>query len=101
VRFTSLVVDEVKIQTILDMLDDMFDRCQQTLDASSCQLRCWVKSFICGAFYPYPLQRHESKATEQKYIHLWKRFFCYIFRVWAMSEEARSDIYGLVFNEQQ
>lgn len=31
----------------------------------------------------------------------WKRFFCYIFRVWAMSEEARFEIYGLVFNEQQ
>ncbi|KAH6670818.1 hypothetical protein B0J14DRAFT_702838 [Halenospora varia] len=101
VALTSPVVDEVKIQTILDMLDGMFDRCQQKLDASSYQLRCWVKSFTHDAFYPYPLQRHESKATEKKHIHLWKRFFCYIFRVWAMSEEARSEIYGLVFNAQQ
>jgi hypothetical protein len=83
------------------MLDCMFDRCRQTLDASSRQLRCWVKSFKHDAFYPYPLERLRSKAAEQKYFDLWKRFFYYVFRVSAMSEEARSEIYGLILNEQQ
>jgi Orsellinic acid/F9775 biosynthesis cluster protein D len=101
VAIASPMVNEVRIQTILSMLGDMFDRCQQTLDASSYQLRCWVKSFTHSSLYPYPLKRHESKATEQRYINLWKRFFCYIFRVWTMSEEARSEIYGLVFSKQQ
>jgi hypothetical protein len=36
----SPLVDIAKIPTIFDLLEYMFDRYQQTLDASSYQLQC-------------------------------------------------------------
>ncbi|KFY93057.1 hypothetical protein V500_03937 [Pseudogymnoascus sp. VKM F-4518 (FW-2643)] len=79
----------------------MFQRCHETLDATSHRLRCWINTVSTDGYYPHPLQGLQKKGSEERYISLWKRFFCYGFRVWATPRDLRAEIYGLVLNEQQ
>jgi hypothetical protein len=97
----SPVEDEVKIQALLYLLETMFQRCHETLDLSSHQLRCWVKSFKADVFYPYPLKPLQCQGSRDGYIGLWMRFFCYVFRVWALPPNLRSEVFGLRLSQQQ
>jgi hypothetical protein len=66
----SPVEDEIKIQALLCLLEKMFQRCHETLDSSSHQLRCWVKSFKADVFYPYPLKSLQCQNSRDGYIGL-------------------------------
>ena len=46
-----------------------------TLDQSSHQVRCWIKSFKADVFYPYPLKPLQCQSSRDGYIGLWMRFF--------------------------
>ena len=97
----SSVEDEIKIQAMLSLLDQMFQRCHETLDATSHRLRCWINTASTDGYYHHPLQGLQLKRTERTYINLFKRFFCYVFRAWATPRDLRAETYGLVLNEQQ
>ncbi|OBT97665.1 hypothetical protein VE01_04423 [Pseudogymnoascus verrucosus] len=42
-----------------------------------------------------------TDAGRARYIAIWKRFICYIFRVWATGEPLRQEIYGVQFCERE
>lgn len=90
----SPVEDEIKIRTMLSLIDQMFQRCHKTLDATSHRLRCWINTVSPDGYYPHPLQGLQKKGSEERYISLWKRFFCYGFGVWATPRDLRAEIYG-------
>lgn len=97
----SPVEDEIKIRAMLSLVDQMFQRCHETLDATSHRIRCWINTASTDGYYPHPLQGLQKKGSEDRYISLWQCFFCYGFRAWAIPRDLRPEIYGLVLNERQ
>lgn len=100
-QMESPLEDEIKIRAIVDLLDPMFARCLRTLEASSYQVRCWIKSHDIHRFYPYPFKPLQSNASWKAYTGLWRRFLSYVFRVWATPRDLRSEIYWLKLTRPQ
>ena len=94
-QIESPLDDEIKIRAIVDLLDPMFERCLRTLEASSYEVRCWIKSHDIHRFYPYPFKPLQSSGSWKVYTRLWRRFLSYVFRVWAMPRNIQSEVYQL------
>jgi hypothetical protein len=73
----------------------MFERCLRTLEATSYEVCCWIKSYDIDRLYPYPFKPLQRSASRHGYITLWKRFLSYVFRVWATPRNVRTEIYQL------
>ncbi|KAH8797668.1 hypothetical protein F5884DRAFT_759026 [Xylogone sp. PMI_703] len=99
---SSSAEDEMKIQTLLSLLDKMFDRCFCTLTATSYQFQCWMTSFKPTVFVNvHALSMLKSSGGQGWHTRLWKRLFSYVFRVWAQPEHIQLELYGLSLTEQQ
>ena len=53
-HFVSPVADEVKLRQLVQLLDQMFDRCNQTVAATPHLLRCWLHSYSPDKYFPKP-----------------------------------------------
>jgi hypothetical protein len=69
---------EAQLQIILYGLDLMFDGARVTLDCTPYISRCWLNTFAKDAFCPHGFQVIPSF---ERYLAIWKRFICFIFRV--------------------
>lgn len=49
----------------------------------------------------YPLKPLQCQGSRDGYVGLWMRFFCYVFRVWALPPNLRSEVFGLRLSQQQ
>jgi hypothetical protein len=54
--FVSPVADEVKLQQLVQLLDLMFDRCNETIAATPHLFRCWINTATLEGFWPKPFQ---------------------------------------------
>jgi hypothetical protein len=79
----SPVADEVKLRQLVQLLDCMFDRCNETVAATPHLLRCWLHTTTLEGFWPKPFQLLGRPESQRKYWARWKRFICFAFRVWA------------------
>ena len=53
-HFVSPVADEVKLRQLVQLLDQMFDRCNGTVAATPHLLRCWLHSYSPDKYFPKP-----------------------------------------------
>ena len=100
-EFVSPAADEAKLRVLLQATDQMFARAEETLGQTHHRLRCWLQTYHLRHFWPVPFQPLQTDAGRTRYIAIWKRFICYIFRAWATSEPLRQEIYGIRFRKQE
>ncbi|KFY28547.1 hypothetical protein V491_00416 [Pseudogymnoascus sp. VKM F-3775] len=100
-EFVSPAADEAKLRLLLWATDQMFARAEDTLRQTHHRLCCWLRTYHLRHFQPVPFQPLQTDAGRTSYIAIWKRFICYIFRVWATGEPLRQEIYRVQFREQE
>jgi hypothetical protein len=96
----SPAVHEARLRELMHAADRMFARALATLDQTHHRLRCWLNTYQ-PRFRPVPFQRLQTAAGLAAYIATWKRFLCYVFRVWATDEAIRREIYGFAFRPEE
>ena len=84
-HLVSPVADEAKLQQLVQLLDAMFDCCNQTVTATPHLLRCWLHSYSPDKYFPKPFTLLGKPQTQQRYRALWKQFICFAFRAWKTS----------------
>ncbi|KAI8411163.1 hypothetical protein FOFC_07757 [Fusarium oxysporum] len=83
---------EAQLQMILHGLDLMFDRARATLDRTPYISRCWLNTFAKDAFWPHGFRVIPSF---KRYLAIWKRFICFVFRVLQYPSWQRKEVYNL------
>jgi hypothetical protein len=83
---------EAQLQIILHGLDLMFDRARATLDRTPYISRCWLNTFAKDAFWPHGFRIIPSF---KKYLAIWKRFICFVFRILQYPSWQRKEVYNL------
>jgi hypothetical protein len=74
---------EGRVRQLTHLLDGVFDRYEETLEGTPHMLRCWLKGYHQHRFYPKPFQALQTPGSRRRYRSQWKRFICFVFRVWA------------------
>ncbi|EWZ78605.1 hypothetical protein FOWG_17175 [Fusarium oxysporum f. sp. lycopersici MN25] len=82
---------EQKISCILDALDIVLDRCEDTISRTSRFLLCWLNSTKYQHFYEKPFSLVAEKSTEKKYRNVQKRLLAFAFRTHMMTARLRKD----------
>ncbi|RTE73097.1 hypothetical protein BHE90_012495 [Fusarium euwallaceae] len=82
----------ITLHTLLQGVDLMFDRATVTLGRTSYTSRCWLNTYSKDVFWP-----HASRLVScfKRYVSVWKRFICFIFRVLRFKARQRQRIYNL------
>jgi hypothetical protein len=81
-NFLSPLEDELKLRQLVCLLDNVFDRCLQTLSMTPDVFCYWLKSFRPMDFHPKLFTVLETCAGQRRYISYWKRCICFVFRAW-------------------
>ncbi|WKT54184.1 Helicase superfamily 1/2, ATP-binding domain [Fusarium oxysporum f. sp. vasinfectum] len=90
--FWSSAETEAQLQVILRGLDLMFDRARATLDRTPYISRCWLNTYAKDAFWPHGFR---VIPTFKRYLAIWKRFICFVFRVLQYPSWQRKEVYNL------
>ena len=80
-QLASPAADEDKLRRLVQLLDRMFDRCNETVAATPRHLRCWLHTATLEGFWPKPFQLLGRPKSQQRYQAFWKQFICFAFRV--------------------
>jgi hypothetical protein len=80
-------------------VNQMFVRAEETLRHTHYRLRCWLQTYHQRHFRPIAFDNVRTTRSRIGYISIWKHFICYIFRVWAIDERLREEIYSVNFRE--
>ncbi|KAI9761428.1 MAG: hypothetical protein M1840_001941 [Geoglossum simile] len=92
--------NEKRIAVILEAFRQLIDRCLNTVDKTSSQIRCWWQSIVRHSPYRAPFSRLQNKASIQKYIAYWCRMLTYILRLFNLTEDIRDRVYGIRYQEK-
>jgi hypothetical protein len=84
---------EAQLQIILHGLDLMFDRARATLDRTPYISRCWLNTFAEDDFWPHGFRLIPSF---KRYLAIWKRFICFVFRVLQYPPLQRQEVYARI-----
>lgn len=84
--------NEHKPSCLMDALDDMFDRCEQTIRHSSRFILCWLRSFDHDRCSRAPFSLVAKKASVASYRRIWKRCLAFVVRRWLLGQDQVSDL---------
>jgi hypothetical protein len=90
--WVSPLADEVKLQQLVQLLDPMFDRCNDTLASTPRVLRRWIHTNTLNGYWKRPFQLLGRPSTQRRYRALWKQFFCFVFRVWTTDSSLQHEV---------
>jgi hypothetical protein len=76
---------EQKISCVLGALDDVVDRCENTVRQTSRFLLCWLNSTRLQHFHERPFTLVGEKNTERKYRNVQKRLLAFVFRMYTIT----------------
>jgi hypothetical protein len=76
----SPVEDELCIQMILNALDRVYDRCEETVELTGQPILCWLRSHHRNQAYRLPFQLVSKSASRLRYRRLSKRFCTFLLR---------------------
>jgi len=77
----SSVIDECKINDILQGVDRMFNRYEETVGRTSHSVLYWLRSKRHSEPSPFPFQLVRRRASQQKYRLRWKRCLALLLQV--------------------
>lgn len=97
----SPMEDEQKIATILNLMDTMLDRCEETARKTSRSILCWLRSNHTLSTYPKPFTLVRHLSTTRKYRLLFERCIALEFRAYRMSPSIQESVMGIKLNKKQ
>ncbi|KAJ9412499.1 hypothetical protein QL093DRAFT_2570572 [Fusarium oxysporum] len=97
----STMEDERKIAAVLEALDALLDRCEDTSRKTSRCILCWLRSTHALAGYPKPFILVQHPSSRRKYRVLSKRCLLLIFRLYRMDPSTRDRLTGIRFKRKQ
>ncbi|KAI5456257.1 hypothetical protein BGZ63DRAFT_397101 [Mariannaea sp. PMI_226] len=89
---------EAQLRIILRGIDLMFNRAKFTLAKTSYRSRCWLNTYWKDLFWPHEFRMVSS---QKRYIAIWRRFFCFIFRALQFKPLLRRDIFNIRFEPNE
>jgi hypothetical protein len=93
--------DEQKSSCLIEAMDRMLDRCEETMRNTSRSLLCWLRSTKPQACYPKPFILVALEASERKYRQLFKCFVVFKFRAFRMPADLPRQLTGIRFSKKQ
>jgi hypothetical protein len=97
----SSLENEIRVQQLARLLDGVFDRCEKTLASTPHMLQCWLKGYNQHRFYPKPFRTLQKLESRRRYCSQWKRFICFVFRVWAAPRNIQNEVFGVQYTDLQ
>ena len=97
----SSLENESRVQQLTRLLDGVFDRCEKTLESTPHMLQCWLKGYNQYRFYPKPFRALQKPESKRRYRSQWKRFICFVFRVWAAPRHIQNEVFGVQYTDLQ
>lgn len=81
---------ETQLRILLQGVDLMFNRVMATIIRTSYTSR-WLNTYSKDVFWPHPFR---AVSCLKRYISVWKRFLCFVFRVLRFKERQRQELYN-------
>jgi hypothetical protein len=81
--------DEQRLMTLINSVDIMLDRCEETMRLTGRPLLCWLRTCQPSPCYPKPFQPLGRNASRVRYRRYWKQFLTFTFRVGRLTTEQR------------
>lgn len=81
--------DELRIAAILNLVDPMMDRCEQTTRNTSRNILCWVRSVKPLSSSPEPFQLARQPSSKRKYRYLHKKLLAFVLRAYRLGPVLR------------
>ncbi|KAH7248434.1 hypothetical protein B0J15DRAFT_562897 [Fusarium solani] len=97
----STVEDERRIAAILEAMDALLDRCEETARKTSRSILCWLRSTQALTGYPKPFVLVHHSSSKGKYRVLFKRCLVLLFRSYRMDPSTRERLTGIRFKRKQ
>ncbi|KAL7755555.1 hypothetical protein ACKLNR_014653 [Fusarium oxysporum f. sp. zingiberi] len=82
---------ETQLRILLRGVDLMFNRVMATMARTSYTSRCWLNTYSRNDFWPHPFR---AVLCSKRYISVWKRLICFVFRVLGFKERQRRELYN-------
>ncbi|KAL5611084.1 hypothetical protein FOBRF1_007201 [Fusarium oxysporum] len=82
---------EAQLRILLHGVDIMFNRVMATMARTSYTSRCWLNTYSRNDFWPHPFR---AVLCLKRYISVWKRLICFVFRVLGFKERQRQQLYN-------
>ncbi|KAJ9413224.1 hypothetical protein FOXG_15161 [Fusarium oxysporum f. sp. lycopersici 4287] len=82
---------EAQLRILLQGVDIMFNRVMATMARTSYTSRCWLNTYSRNDFWPHPFR---AVLCLKRYISVWKRLICFVFRVLGFKERQRQQLYN-------
>jgi hypothetical protein len=93
--------DEQRIAALMPVIDDMLDRCSETVRNTSRVLLCWLRSRKPKDCCDKPFTFVAHAQSERRYRQTFKRFFALVFRTYRMPVDVRRGYTAMQFSETQ
>ncbi|PNP52709.1 hypothetical protein FNYG_15809 [Fusarium nygamai] len=82
---------EAQLRILLQGVDIMFNRVMATMARTSYTSRCWLNTYSRNDFWPHPFR---AVLCLKRYMSVWKRLICFVFRVLGFKERQRQELYN-------
>jgi hypothetical protein len=93
--------DERRIAALMPVIDDMLDRCEETVRHTSRVLLRWLRSTRPQECSSKPFTLVALELSKRRYRRTFKRFFALVFRAYRMSRDVRRSHTGIRFTKTQ
>ncbi|KAH8660996.1 hypothetical protein BGZ61DRAFT_369788 [Ilyonectria robusta] len=87
--------DEERIARIVSQVDALMDRCEETAEKTSRNLRCWLRSTRPRSAYAKPFELVQLPSTRKSYRRLWKRVLVLVLRAYRLDPDTRDKVIGI------
>ncbi|KAH6971905.1 hypothetical protein EDB80DRAFT_744228 [Ilyonectria destructans] len=87
--------DEERIARIASQVDALMDRCEETAEKTSRNLRCWLRSTRPRSAYTKPFELVQLPSTKKSYRRLWKRVLVLVLRAYRLDPDTRDRLTGI------
>lgn len=87
--------DEERIARIASQVDALMDRCEETAEKTSRNLRCWLRSTRPRSAYIKPFELVQLPSTKKSYRRLWKRVLVLVLRAYRLDPDTRDRLTGI------
>jgi hypothetical protein len=84
--------DEAKLSHLVTALDQVFDRCEDTVRHTDVTIRCLLRSSYPDRTYKAPFELVGRKATTEGYRRLFKKAVCFCVRFWRLDSAPRQKL---------
>ncbi|KAI1839744.1 hypothetical protein JX266_014045 [Neoarthrinium moseri] len=92
IKVFSSAEDERQLCRIVTALDELRQRCEDTVRHTDVSIRCWLRSNLPDRTHQKPFELVALESTRIGYWRLIQRFVCFTFRLWRLPRAVRRSI---------